>query len=55
MATNPKTPLALLMMVSSHRITRKKKLVPKARRLMGRHVGDIWVNFFEVFNENSSR
>mmetsp|Transcript_11276 Transcript_11276/g.13300 ORF Transcript_11276/g.13300 Transcript_11276/m.13300 type:complete len:83 (-) Transcript_11276:128-376(-) len=22
---------------------------------MGKHMNDIWVNFFEVFNENSSR
>lgn len=53
LAAKPKTPLILLMIISSHRITRKKQLVPAARRLLGKHTTEIWARYFEVFNENS--
>ena len=45
--------MALLMIVASHRITRKKRLVPAARAVMGKHAVKIWHNYFDVFNENS--
>ena len=53
LATKPKTPLVLLMIINSHRITRKKQLVPAAGRLMGKYTVEIWSKYFEVFNENS--
>ena len=55
LAEKPKSARAVLMMISSHRITRKKKLIPHARRFMGRLANEIWMNYFEVFNENSQR
>ena len=55
MAIQPKTQHALLMMVNSHRITCKKQLVPAVRRLMGKDAEEIWLNYFEVFNENSEK
>lgn len=55
LANRVKTPMAMLMLVSSHRITRCKQLIPAVKRLMGKHSKAIWHSYFEIFNENSSR
>ena len=47
------TPMALLMIVASHRITRKKRLVPAARAFMGKYSSQVWNDYLEVFSENS--
>jgi len=47
--------MILLMIIYSHRITRKKQLIPHARSLMGKHATTIWRDFFEVFNENGHK
>lgn len=51
----PLTAKALLMLVCSHRITRRKKLTPQARSLMSQNAQFIWDRYYEVFNENSTR
>ena len=53
LARKPRTQLAVLMMVKSHRIICKKQLTPGVKRVMGRHATDIWDNYYEIFNENS--
>ena len=53
LANEPKTPLAMLMIFSSHRITRKKRFVPEAKILMGDYAKDILTGYYEIFNENS--
>lgn len=51
----PKTYHIILMIISSHRITRRKQLVPQALALMGRYSQDIWNKYYEIFNENCHR
>ena len=53
LANEPKTPLAILMLFSSNRITRKKRFVPEAKILMGDYAKDILTAYYEIFNENS--
>lgn len=47
--------MAVFMMINSHRITRNKRLVPEAKKIMGRSAGAIWEKYYEVFNENSHK
>ena len=42
-------------MISSHRITKNKRLIPAAQKLLGKHSKEIWERYYEVFNENSFR
>ena len=51
----PWTQMAVFMMINSHRITRNKRLVPEAKKIMGRSAGAIWEKYYEVFNENSHK
>ena len=53
LAEEPKAPLAMLMLVSSHCIIRRKQLGPEAKRVMGEHAAAIWRDYYEIFNENS--
>ena len=55
LAAKRETPLAVLMLISSHRITRRKQLIPKASHLMGRNSVEIWQKYFDVFKENNLR
>ena len=43
----------MLMIFSSHRITRYKRLIPEAKALMGKYHKEILANYYEIFNENS--
>ena len=43
----------MLMIFSSHRITRQKRLIPEAKALMGEYHKDILASYYEIFNENS--
>ena len=49
----PRTQYAILLLVDSHRIMRKKKLVPICQAMMGPHLADIKVPFFTAFNEGN--
>ena len=51
----PRTQHALLLLIDSHRIMRKKMLVPLCQATMGIHLPDIHVPFFTAFNECSLR
>lgn len=46
---------ALLLMVSSHRITWRKTLIPAAHDLMQPYYNEIWPLFFRIFNETSHK
>ena len=43
----------MLMIFSSHRITRQKRLIPEAKALMGDYHKEILSSYYEIFNENS--
>ena len=41
------------MICSSHRITRHSRLIPEAKKLMGKHSKVMLSSYFDVFNENN--
>ena len=43
----------MLMIISSHRITSSRRLIPEAKTLMGKYHKDILTRYYEIFNENS--
>ena len=52
---DPRTSMALLVMVNSHRITRRKQLVPEIREFLGLHIEEVLSNYCRVFVDNNSQ
>lgn len=55
LAASKRNQCALLLMVSSHRITWRKNLIPVAQDLMTPFYNEIWPLFFRIFNETSHK
>ena len=53
--SDPRTQNAILMLVASHRIIRRKHLIFECRLFMAPFIDDIWPNFFLVFNDSNQR
>ena len=53
--SDPRTQNAILMLVASHRIIRRKHLIFECRLFMAPYIDDIWPNFFLVFNDSNQR
>ena len=51
--SDPRTQNAILMLVASHRIIRRKHLIFECRLFMAPFIDDIWPNFFLVFNDSN--
>lgn len=47
--------MAVLLMVSSHRIVWQKKLIPIVSEMMAPYKKEIWLLFFRMFNETSHK
>ena len=46
--------MAMLVMVNSHKITRRKQLVPEIRQFLGVHIDTILAGYCRVFVDNNS-
>jgi hypothetical protein len=53
--SDPRVQSAILLLVASHRITRRKSLIFECKLLMAPYIDDIWPNFFLVFNDSNQR
>lgn len=49
------TQMAVLLMVSSHRIVWKKSLIPICAEMMKPYLPQIWPLYFKIFNETSHK
>lgn len=47
--------MAILLMVSSHRIVRRKRLIPVVMDLIKPHYEDLWQVYYKIFNETSNK
>lgn len=47
--------LALVIMINSHRIMWRKRLVPGIREILMPYEADLWPTFFRIFNDTNSR
>jgi hypothetical protein len=54
-ALSVRNQLALLIMINSHRIMWRKRLVPGIREMMLPYEADLWPTFFRIFNETNCR
>lgn len=51
----PRNQMAVLLMVSSHRIVWRKSLIPICKEMMQPFIKEIWPLFFKIFNETSHK
>ena len=47
--------LAVLLMISSHRVVWRKTLIFECKLLMQPYISDIWPIFFKIFSETSHK
>lgn len=47
--------LALLLVVESQHVTKKRQLIPECAKIMQPFLPDIYLRFFHIFNENCKR
>ena len=55
LSSNKRNQMAILLMVSSHRIVWRKSLIPICREMMQPYIYEIWPLFFKIFNETSHK
>ena len=55
LARQKRVQMALLLMISSHRVTWRRNLIPICQQIMAPFIDDIWPLFFRTFNETSHR
>ncbi len=55
MTLSVRNQLALVIMINSHRIMWRKRLVPGIREILMPYEADLWPTFFRIFNDTNSR
>ena len=55
LAEDKRNQLAVLLMISSHRIVWRKRLIPACSGLVGPYFNEIWTIYYKIFNETSNR
>ena len=55
LASDTRVQNAILLLVASHRITRRKTLIFECKLLMAQHIDDLWPRYFQVFNDSNQR
>ena len=54
-STQPRCQMAILLMVSSHRIIRRKRLNPLVQEMMEPFANELWPVYYKIFNETSNK
>ena len=47
--------MAILLMISSHRIIRRKRLNPLVSEMMQPFCSELWPVYYKIFNETSNK
>ena len=55
LCNQPRCQMAILLMVSSHRIVRRKRLNPAISEMMQPYMADLWPVYYKIFNETSNK
>ena len=52
---NEQVGIAMMLMINSHRITKNRQMSAECKEVMDSQPSHLWVDFFEIFNENSRK
>ena len=55
LASELRTQMAVMLLVSSHRIMWRKQLIPPMQQMIAPFHADIWPIYFKIFNETNNQ
>ena len=55
LARQPRNQMAVLLMISSHRIVRRKRPIPMVMDMIKPYYDDLWQVYYKIFNETSNK